>query len=145
MLYSVLCITMGILMVCVLLAYARTNAIGENNLFPQVLISMAVIAMTVYCTLNPSWWSVMIMAYAMVTLKYQSYRELESKSDWIIYNVYKRRITRYVYYVYLAGFAIGVITLYNDFTWYSSLLWAPLILWCLRKILLELRSILKRI
>lgn len=123
-------VIMGILMIATLVTFARTNWMGKNNLFNLLLIAIAVVASVAWNLMSPTWWALAILAYGMTVL----YHVLRDKQNSLIsggeVSKYSRKKLLIMILHVLIACAIvtfGVLCLIKKWTWYTAIVWLPLI------------------
>jgi hypothetical protein len=124
--FSVMCIIVGILTLCTVLASSRTSEIGgirnvdNNNLFSRFVLSVVIIGGCIYCTSEPSWWATAIYCYASLVITMYCFKE-NSKSHYrdVVENRKIFIVNLGLYFPIML--AICIISVCIDFTWYTTL------------------------
>jgi Ca2+/Na+ antiporter len=61
-------VVMGVFMIFTIVLFARTKRVGENNLFSSLMLTILVIAVTVFSYLHPTWWSMAVLSALAILL-----------------------------------------------------------------------------
>ena len=118
--YSVIALIMGVIMIYTLVLFSRTKRMGENNLFQNFLLAVAVITATVYTSLHPSWWTLAILAAFMAILwGFFIYNQPSMARD-------KPVLTHTgAVAIALTLVVTTILILTKQWAWYSALVWIP--------------------
>lgn len=123
-------VIMGMLVITTIVAFARTNKTGSNNLFVLLWIAIAAGAVVAWNIVNPSWWALAILAYS-ITMLYLVLRKRQNNliNKGCVNEYYcKTRLIKTLYVLIACVVStLGVLYLISNWTWYTTIVWIPLI------------------
>jgi Ca2+/Na+ antiporter len=141
-------VVMGVFMIFTIVLFARTKRVGENNLFSSLMLTILVIAVTVFSYLHPTWWSMAVLSALAILL----WGGKNSKQKEKISAHHVRKRTRHPLVINLGSAILGsiivvlsIFILKDGWTWYRAVVWLSLDLIGLSAVLVVLHERLTNI